>query len=72
MEALEKLKYDPLDVKAPGWHDDYSRLKLQETEETGWEERRREMEREEEGRGKEREKYSKVETDSRKAEGREG
>jgi len=28
MQALERLSYDPLDVKSPGWHQDFSRLKI--------------------------------------------
>ena len=29
MAALERLPYNPLDVKSPGWHQDFSRLKVQ-------------------------------------------
>jgi len=29
MLALERLPYDALDVKAPGWHQDFSKLKVQ-------------------------------------------
>ena len=29
MKVLQCLSYDPLDVKAPGWHQDFSKLKVQ-------------------------------------------
>ena len=29
MQGLQGLSYDPLDVKAPGWHQDFSKLKVQ-------------------------------------------
>ena len=29
MKVLKGLSYDPLDVKAPGWHQDFSKLKEQ-------------------------------------------
>lgn len=28
MQLLDRLSYDPLDVKAPGWHHDFSKLKM--------------------------------------------